>query len=64
MSKTHVGFLVVKVLSVGDSFEGRTFTLVDLERLAANSGGSMWVLDQDLLTHQALEGPNKIRLDA
>lgn len=64
MTKSHVGFVVVKVLSVEDTdTQGRPFTISELEYFAKQSGGSMWVLGEDLLTNVALEDTNKIRLD-
>jgi hypothetical protein len=64
-TKTHVGFVVVCVASAGqaDSF-GRTFQVADLEKLATKSGGLMWVIGDDLLTHQPLESSNKLKLDS
>jgi hypothetical protein len=61
---THLGFVVVKFLSVGDiDVNGYVNTIDSLEKLAMKSGYLLWVLDQDLLTYQILDANNKLSYD-
>jgi len=62
--KTHVGFVVVKIMSVGDiTAEGNKITLEALTLLANRSAGLCWMDGDSLVTHVALESTNKVRLD-
>lgn len=65
MGNTHVGFIVVKILTADEpDSSGTVYTLEQLQELAIKSGGTMWVLGKDLLTYQALEATNRLKLDS